>query len=66
MFFEVMTMKENYRDLSELLKASSAAEGYFAQLPRGVQEKAMAHKGLIHSTKSLRNMVKIWSLEDQP
>ena len=57
-------MKENYRDLSELLKASSAAEGYFAQLPKAIQEKAMAHKGLIHSTRSLRYMAKVWALED--
>lgn len=57
-------MKENYRDLSELLKASSAAEGYFVQLPKDIQAKAMAHKGLIHSTKSLRNMAKLWSLEE--
>ena len=57
-------MKENYRDLSELLKASTAAEGYFVQLPKEIQAKAMAHKGLIHSTRSLRNMAKIWAMED--
>ena len=58
-------MKENYRDLSELLKNSTAAEGFYAQLPKHIQTKAMAHKGLIHSTRSLRNMAKVWSLEDQ-
>lgn len=58
-------MKENYRDLSELLKNSVPAEAYFSQLPEHIQTKAMAHKGMIHSTKSLRSMAKVWSMEEQ-
>lgn len=58
-------MKENYRNLSELLKNSTAAEGLFSQLPEHIQTKAMAHSGLIHSTRSLRNLAKVWSVEDQ-
>lgn len=59
-------MKENYRDLSELLKNSIPAEAYFSQLPEHIQNKAMSHSGMIHSTKSLRSMAKLWSHEVQP
>lgn len=58
-------MKENYRNLSELLKNSVPAEAYFSQLPEHVQTKAMNHSGMIHSTRSLKAMAKVWSAEEQ-
>ena len=58
-------MKENYRNLSELLKNSVPAEAYFSQLPEHIQTKAMDHSGMIHSTKSLRAMAKVWAAEGQ-
>ena len=56
-------MKENYRDLSELLKNSVPADAYFSQLPEHIQTKAMAHSGMIHSTRNLRAMAETWSKE---
>lgn len=58
-------MKENYRNLSELLKNSVPAEAYFSQLPEHIQTKAMEHSGMIHSTRSLRAMAKVWSGDSQ-
>ena len=53
-------MKEHYRDLSELLQHSTPAEAYFSQLSEEVQAKAMAHSGMIHSTRNLKAMAKLW------
>lgn len=58
-------VKENYRNLSDLLKNSVPAEAYFSQLPEHIQTKAMEHSGMIHSTRSLRAMAKVWSNEGQ-
>ena len=58
-------MKENYRDLSELLKNSVPAEAFFSQVPENLQAKAMAHSGMIHSTRALRSMVRAWSREEE-
>lgn len=56
-------MKENYSDLHELLRCSSAAGGFFTQLPRAAQHSAMKQFESIHSTHELREFADRWGKE---
>lgn len=59
-------MKERYSDLHELLRCSSAAEGFFTQLPKAVQQSAMEHLDQIHSTRELRAFADRYGKELRP
>ncbi len=56
-------MKEHYSDLHELLRCSSAADGFFVKLPKKVQQSAMEHMTDIHSTGELRSFADRWEKE---
>lgn len=56
-------MKENYPDLHELLRCSSAAGGFFTQLPKAAQKAAMEQFKSIHSTHELREFADRWGKE---
>ncbi len=56
-------MKEHYPDLHELLRCSTAAEGFFVQLPKAAQQAAMAQSHSIHSTHELRTFADRWGKE---
>ena len=51
-------MRQSYKDLSELLKDSTQAEAFFAQLPERIQNQAMEHRASIHTAKELRAFAK--------
>ena len=51
-------MSQSYKDLSELLKDSTQAEAFFAQLPERIQNQAMEHRASIHTAKDLRSFAK--------
>lgn len=56
-------MNENFSDLHELLRCSSAAGGFFIQMPKAAQQSAMKQSKRIHSTHELREFADRWKKE---